>query len=141
MSATPATTPQKPALSRTAWGWFAAWALAGALYCLALLAAMTIGVFIAPFAVVLTVVLANRRGSRVGLGGLVSGAALPFAYVAFLNRDGPGTICHAFANATGSGQSCLQEWSPWPFAGAALFLAGAGVFVFRRWADRPTVVS
>lgn len=114
------------------WGWFCAWALVGALYCLALLAAMTIGIFIVPFAVVLTVVLSHRPGSRAGLGGLVSGAALPVAYVAFLNRNGPGTICRTFENASGGGESCTQEWSPWPFVAAALALAIAGVIVFAR---------
>ena len=118
------------------WGWFYAWAFVGALYCLSVLGAMTIGVFVLPFAVVLTVVIANRPGARAGRYGLVSGAALPFAYVALLNRDGPGNICRTFENATSSGESCTQEWSPWGFALAALFLAAAGVFLFTRSASR-----
>jgi hypothetical protein len=97
---------------------------------------MTIGVFIAPVAVVLTAVVARRRGWRVGLGGLISGAALPFAYVAFLNRDGPGNICRTFETATSSGESCTQEWAPWPFVAAALVLVAAGVYVFIRFAGR-----
>ncbi len=136
----PTASPLAAAPARS-WGWFCAWALVGALYCLALLAAMTIGVFILPFAVVLTVVFVNRPGSRAGVGGLVSGAALPFAYVAFLNRDGPGTICRSFKDATGSGESCLQEWSPWPFVAAALFLAAAGVYLFTRRAERTTAAD
>ena len=123
------------AAPRGDWGWFSAWALVGTLYCLSILAAMTIGVFILPFAVVLTVVFANRPGARAGLYGLLSGAALPFAYVAFLNRDGPGNVCRTFENASTGGESCTQEWSPWGFVAAALFLAAAGVFLFTRSAS------
>jgi membrane protein implicated in regulation of membrane protease activity len=100
----------------------------GALYALALLGAMTIGIFVLPVAVVATVLIGRRRRARVGRPGLVSGTALPLMYVAYLNRDGPGTVCSAIAG----GQSCVDEWSPWPWLAVGLALLVAGAIVFAR---------
>ena len=49
-------------------------------------------------------------------------------YVAWLNRDGPGTVCTSTATET----SCGDEWSPWPFVVVAVVLAGAGLVAFLR---------
>jgi MYXO-CTERM domain-containing protein len=108
--------------------WFGVWFAVGAAYALALLGAMTIGVFVLPFAVVATLSIRRHRQARVGLPGLVSGLALPLWYVAYLNRDGPGTVCSAIAG----GQSCTDEWSPWPWLALGLGLLLAGVIVFAR---------
>jgi amino acid transporter len=125
MSESPTTAPRRsPALR---WGWFAAWLVLGATYALALVGVLTIGVFVAPIAVVGTVVVARRRDSLQGLPGLLSGVALPLFYVAYLNRDGPGSIC----SASRGGQSCVDEWSPWPWFGIAVALALLGLAVFR----------
>jgi hypothetical protein len=118
--------------------WFFAWFAAGALCALAVLGALTIGIFVLPIAGALIVFLATRRGASVGIGGLISGLGLPVLYVAFLNRDGPGNICKISATST----SCTEEWSPWPWVllGAALVGLGAGVFVMstRRGTTAPT---
>jgi hypothetical protein len=108
------------------WGWFAAWLILGATYALALLGLLTIGLFVAPIAVVGTVAVARRRDSPQGLPGLLSGVALPLFYVAYLNRDGPGSIC----SVSRGGQSCIDEWSPWPWFGIGLVLALLGIAVF-----------
>jgi hypothetical protein len=114
----------KPADKRSAaaCGWFLAWFGAGALCALAVLGALTIGIFVLPIAGAVIVFLATRRGATDGIGGLISGLGLPVLYVAFLNRDGPGNICRV--SATGS--SCTEEWSPWPWVllGAVLVFAG-----------------
>lgn len=124
-----------------AWGWFVAWIVVGVAFMLAALGALTIGVFVLPIAVGLAVLLATRRGSSVGIPGLISGASLPVFYVAFLNRDGPGDICRSFADG---GSSCTEEWSPlpWLFVGALFLLGGIAVFVQLdrkrvRSSDRP----
>jgi len=108
--------------------WFGVWSAIGAAYALALLGAMTIGVFVLPFAVVATLFVRWHRRAHVGLPGLISGAALPLLYVAYLNRSGPGTVCSAIPG----GQSCTDEWSPWPWLSLGLALLVAGVIVFAR---------
>lgn len=60
------------------------------------------------------------------LGGVLAGLSLPVLYVAWLNRGGPGTVCHTLEG----GEGCTEEWSPWPFLGVAtLCLAAAGLLL------------
>jgi hypothetical protein len=111
-----------------AWVWFVAWIFVGVGFMFALLGAMTIGVFVLPVAGGLAALVATRRGSIVGIPGLISGASLPLFYVAYLNRDGPGNVCRSFADG---GSACTEEWSPlpWLFVGVVLLLGGVAVFV------------
>ncbi|MFC1429626.1 hypothetical protein ACEZDB_03025 [Streptacidiphilus sp. N1-3] len=113
-----------------AWLWFAAWLLLGAGWCLALLTALTIGVFVAPVVLAATALLLWRAGKRsaVGLPGLVSGPALLLFFVGYLNRGGPGDVC------TADGTTCTEEWDPtgWLVAGSVLLLAGVALFLVLR---------
>lgn len=111
-----------------AWVWFIAWIFVGIGFVFALLGAMTIGVFVLPVVGGLAFLVATRRGSMVGIPGLISGASLPLFYVAYLNRDGPGMICRSFADG---GSACTEEWSPlpWLFVGVVLLFVGIAVFV------------
>jgi hypothetical protein len=102
--------------STRAWAFFVAWAVIGAAYCLSILGALSIGVFVLPVALIATGFIATRRGGATGLLGIVAGLGLPLLYVALLNRRGPGTVC----TAVHGGQSCSDEWSPWPFLVAGL---------------------
>lgn len=113
------------------WAWFGVWLVAGASWVVTVLGALSIGVFVLPLAIALTVLLATRRTSSVGVPGLISGAALPFLFIAYLNRGGPGNVCSTFPDG---GQGCRQEWSPWPWlaVGIVLVVAGVVVFVARR---------
>lgn len=116
------------------WWWFAGWALVGAGAALGVLGAMTIGVVVLPVVAGAAVLLAARRGSGAGVAGLVVGAAVPLLYVAYLNRDGPGTVCRT----TPGGSSCTDEWSPWPFLVVALVLVVVGfVLQWRRGVRAP----
>jgi MYXO-CTERM domain-containing protein len=108
--------------------WFGVWTVIGAAFALALIGAMTIGIFVLPVAVLATVFTSRHRGSFVGLPGLVSGAALPLLYVAYLNRQGPGTVCTAIPGGT----SCTDEWSPWPWLLVGVALLAVGAIVSRR---------
>ncbi|MEV0093446.1 hypothetical protein [Streptomyces sp. NPDC050738] len=108
-----------------AWGFFAGWAAAGAGLMLALLTVLSIGVFVLPVAVALVVVLIRLKDSERGLPGLVSGVGAPLLYVAYLNRSGPGTVC----TTSGTGQTCTEEWSPWPWLAAAVIVVGVGMAV------------
>ena len=124
----------RPSGTRRPWGWLIAWWLAGGLWSVAVLAIATVGLFVLPLAIAMTAFLAWRsRGSAVM--GLLGGLALPVFYVAYLNRGGPGTVCTS--NSAG-GQTCVQEWSPWPWLSAAFVLTGLGLLIFRyRYGGQP----
>lgn len=106
-----------------AWPWFLAWLVIGAAGSLGFLTIPTIGLYLLPMSGVAAGVVASRRAARGGLPGLLSGCGLPLVYVAYLNRQGPGDIC----TTTGTGQSCVEEWSPWFWlaGGVVLIIAGA----------------
>jgi hypothetical protein len=108
------------------WAWFGAWLLLGAVWMFALVAILSVGVFVLPVATVATVLLARRVSGRPGLPGLVSGLGAPVLYVAYLNRSGPGEVCTVFAR----GSSCAQEWDPWPWLIVGLAFVAAGIVMF-----------
>ena len=95
-------------VGRSSVGWFLAWFGVGALDALAIVGALTIGIFVLPVGIAATVFLATRRDASDGIGGLICGLGLPVLYVAYLNRDGPRTICRTYP---GGGSSCVEEWS------------------------------
>jgi hypothetical protein len=111
-------------------GAFVGWCVAGAGLCLGVLSILTIG----PFVLLATLVLCGFLLYRVDFGwamaGLVTGAAVPLLYVAWLNRDGPGSVC----SGDGRALTCSDEWTPWPFLAAAVVLVvlGIAMFVARR---------
>jgi len=119
-------------VKRSDWLWFGVWLAIGALVAFAVVGAMTIGVLLAPVAVVVCVVAARSRRTRVGLPGLVSGLAVPLMYVAFLNHDGPGTVC----TVTTASRACTDELNPWPWliVAAIVWVAGLAMFARRRHA-------
>lgn len=89
-----------------------------------MLGALSIGVFVLPFALLATVVAVRIEGSNHGLPGLAAGVgALPLL-LAYLNRDGPGNVCKH--------QACSDEWSPWPFLAVALVLITVSLVTFAR---------
>ena len=110
------------------WSSYLAWLAVGALCAVTLLGAMTIGVFVLPLAIAATIVVARRPAWRSGVAGLLAGAAIPLLYVAYLNRDGPGNVC----SRTVGGESCTQEWSPWPFIAVAAILVLASLVLTQR---------
>ena len=60
-----------------AWVAFGGWFLAGALYALSVLGILTIGIFVLPIAIGVTVILVRSPRASVGLPGLVSGSRSP----------------------------------------------------------------
>ena len=120
-------------------GLYLAWMAVGAGFSFGVLAILSIGVFVLAATVIATFFLARRPDAGAGVAGLVSGLGLPLLYVAFLNRSGPGVIC----NATPTGTSCADRWSPWPWVliGSALVVIGLAWFIAAssRRARRRTV--
>jgi len=100
--------------------------LTGAGYALGILGAPSIGPYVLVVTVAATIVLATHTGSREGLPGLIFGLSLPLFYVAFLNRLGPGTVC----TSTATSQSCVDEWSPWPWLAIGIVLLVSGCVWF-----------
>ena len=93
------------------WLLFVGWTLAGLMWAFSLASLAFIGVFnllTLPLTGAVTWLLAQRKGSQRGLPGLFATASLPFFYIAYLNRQGPGyVIIHS-----GTSESHSQESSP-----------------------------
>ncbi|HEX7405290.1 MAG TPA: hypothetical protein VF307_05135 [Candidatus Nanopelagicaceae bacterium] len=115
---------------KPSWPSFLAWPIIGAALSLSVLGAMTIGIFVLPFAIAGLLALRKWGGNQKSSVGLISGAGLPVLYVAYLNRQGPGMVCITYK----SGGSCTEEWSPWPFlfVGTILFVLGVVLFIRLR---------
>ncbi|MFJ4783609.1 hypothetical protein [Streptomyces sp. NPDC088794] len=105
--------------------------------CLAfgLAALLTVGIaFIAVAAVAAVFLL--RTGPREAIVGGLAGLALPAFYLAYLNREGPGNVCHT----TVDGSTCTDEYAPVPFlaVGTTLFVAGFLIFLMLERRRRGT---
>ena len=111
------------------WTAYALWCLAGAGLSLGVLSILTIGAFVLLVTLGLCAWLLWRIDFGWGMLGLLSGAALPLLYVAWLNRDGPGSVCTTSATDV----SCVDELSPWPFVVVAVLLVVAGLLAFVRY--------
>jgi hypothetical protein len=110
-----------------AWARLLGWTLVGAALVVGILGALSIGIFVLPVAVAVGVLLLVRPEPGRGASGLLCGIGLPLLLVAYLNRDGPGTVCTA---TSGGGQSCTDEWAPWPWLAIGLVLIAAGLASF-----------
>jgi hypothetical protein len=112
---------------------FLGWCLVGAAWGLSVLSLLTIGPFVLLFTLMLVGWMLWRVDFGWGMAGIISGAALPVLYVAWTNRGGPGEVCSHIADG---GESCTDEWSPWPFLVFALILLVVGLVVFLRQRGR-----
>lgn len=124
--------PAKPTIVQ-----FSVWVLSGAALAGVLLFAFTPYSYVSLAVAAALAGLALRlRGTNRSALGLLLGVAVSLAYIAWLNRGGPGDVC---TTDTGQGQTCTQEWSPWPWLAAALVVAAAAVsgFVAARREGRP----
>jgi hypothetical protein len=116
---------------RPSTGAFLAWGGVGAGLSLAALTPLTIGILVLPVAVASGAFLLVWRRSRNGSAvGLLSGIGIVPLYIGYLNRDGPGNVCHTIAG----GQECVSEWSPvpWLAIGGLLVAAGCVLFLWLR---------
>lgn len=107
------------------WGWFLGWLVLGACVAVGLAAILTVGLVLLLLAAVAAGFLL-RKGPRNAIAGSLTGLALPLFYLAYLNRSGPGTVCHA----TSGGQTCTDEYTPIPFLVCGVILFAAGFLIF-----------
>ena len=108
------------------WGWFLGWLVLGGCAGVGLAAVLSVGLVLVLLAAVAAGFLL-RKSPRNAIAGSLTGLSVPLFYIAYLNRSGPGNVCHT----TSSGQTCTDEYTPIPFlaAGAILFFAGFLIFM------------
>lgn len=103
------------------------WVLAGALAALS----VSFGVFAVAAAIAVAVLLTKTRGNGKPMFGAFTGAGLPLLWVAYVQRQGPGTTCWR----TASGLGCDQHLDPLPWLVAGLCLVLIGVVGY-KWRSR-----
>jgi hypothetical protein len=130
--------------ARPGWGWFAAWAGAGALLAFSLVSAASVGLFVLPVALVSVWAIARRSPPRRTAFGLVSGAGLVCLLIWALNRDyrpcpesGVLTVPPGATSVECGGFDAL----PFLVAGIVLTLAGPALFAAARPRGRPGPVG
>ena len=100
--------------------WFLVWVAVG------FVATLGILVFGSPAVLLVggvSVLLARRPAVRDAAFGAPTGAGLVLLFVAYQNRQGPGSTCWRTATATG----CDQHLNPWPWLVAGIALASASL--------------
>ena len=121
--------PAVPTAARPPRWAYAWWALTGAVVGIGVAGLLTVGILVLPVGLALVVAGClwrplSGRAAVAAVGGL---AAAPL-YLAWVNRDGPGTVCEALADGT----ACAERWSPWPFLAVAVVLVAVSVGVAAR---------
>jgi hypothetical protein len=108
------------------WGWFFVWALFGSSWALA---TVSLGPLLLVPTALLGVLLWRRRpAARRSAFGLLTGAGTLLLYIAWLQRDGPGTTCWHTATASG----CDQHLNPLPWLMLGIVLVAAGFVAHAR---------
>ena len=118
---------------------FVAWVVAGLMIAFDLLAFISALVIVLPVTGALTAgafYLLDRRwpGSAARWGMAAGAAAMPL-FLAYNNRHGPGTYCHAIGTPPYQGQSCGDEWDPRPWLLIGIGLIATG-FLGALWDGR-----
>lgn len=93
-----------------------------------LLGAFTIGIFLIPVGLVLTITLACMSRSYGGWPGVLIGPALLLGLVGVMNWGGPGDVC----TTTATSQECTELSNPWPFLVIAAGMIAGAVTIFVR---------
>jgi hypothetical protein len=115
----------------TTWSWFALWLLAGAALAFSLVDLPAYGLLVLPFAVASVVALTVRHRLDRSAWGLLCGIGLLSLYVAYVQRQGPGTV--TWHTATASGGATYMDPRPWLVAGLLFIVLGSvGAFLWRR---------
>jgi hypothetical protein len=107
------------------WGWFFVWALLGSA---AALGTVSLGPLLLLPTALVAVLVWRRPQARRSAFGLLTGAGALLLYVAWVQRDGPGTTCWRTATASG----CDQHLNPLPWLVLGIVLVAAGFVVHAR---------
>jgi hypothetical protein len=110
-------------------GWLASVIVLAVLWVVPFLGAFAFGSGLATVALVATTAWIAYASVRHGLPGALLGVGLALVYLANLNSEGPGTVCHL-------GQ-CRTESNPWLLGSAGFSLIAIGsVLLVRRYHQR-----
>jgi amino acid transporter len=109
------------------WGWFLVWVLLGSSLALA---TVSFGPLLLIPTALLGVFLWRRRpAARRSAFGALTGSGLLLLYVAWVQRDGPGTTCRHIQPA---GMQCDQHLNPLPWLVIGIVLIVAGIVAHAR---------
>jgi len=83
-----------------------------------------IGLVTVPASLVVAIVLLSRPRFRGSAYGVLVGIGAPLLFVAYDNRDGPGTVCRSYNG--GRGMQCDDLYDPrkWAVVGLAFVIVG-----------------
>lgn len=95
--------------------WFWAWAAVGAVGALGM---VSLGPIALGPALIASAALSTSRTARRSTFGLLAGAGLVSLFIAYVQREGPGTTCWHTATAAG----CDQHLNPIPWLSIGLLL-------------------
>jgi hypothetical protein len=112
-------------------GWFVAWASLGSVCALGLVSLGLLAVL--PAGIAAGALTASRTARR-SAWGLLSGAGLLFLYIAYVQRDGPGTTC--WQSGTTSGCSEHLDPLPWLIIGGTLVILGVASQAIATFLER-----
>ena len=107
--------------------WFAAWILVG---CALALSTVSLGPLALLPVAVIAVLMSRQPAARRSAYGALVGVGLLLLFVAYLNREGPGTTCWE----RGSAMGCDQHLNPLPWLalGVAAIVGGFVAHRLRR---------
>lgn len=105
---------------------FVAWVVVGCALALGVVS-FALGPLVLIPAVIVAALLARKPSSRRGAYGALIGVGLLLLYVAFLNRQGPGTTC--WDHGTSSG--CDEHLNPLPWLALGLAFVVSGFLAHR----------
>ena len=110
-------------------GWLAVWVVVGCALALGAIS-LAIGPLVFIPAAVVALLLSRRPAARRSAYGALIGAGVLLLFVAYLNREGPGTTCWERGTATG----CDQHLNPlpWLLLGVACVAGGLVAHLRRR---------
>jgi hypothetical protein len=108
--------------------WFWAWAIVGAVGAVGL---VSLGPIALGPAVIAGAALSTRHTARSSRSGLLAGAGLVSLFVAYVQRQGPGTTCWHTSTAVG----CDQHLNPIPWLVIGLLLLIGAILLQKRHGD------
>jgi hypothetical protein len=107
--------------------WFAAWVVVGCALALGVVS-FALGPLVLIPAVVVAVLMIRKPSARRGAHGVLIGIGVLLVFIAYVNRDGPGTTCWQ----DGSTSGCDQHLNPLPWLVLGLAFVVGGFVAHRQ---------